>query len=224
MITFLKAHKRVITFSLVAVCALWLVRGIVNRSYFLPYFIVFVTLIFSQLFWIGRVLDIGERFIPGKPRRTWLAVIAAVVWVFFFLAYGRDIPYAAYPRLRRILIDEVFSVWMVGSWLGFGLVMGFWLLDRGVHGATWVYRYIGGGGAAHARAPDPGCHCPALAPPQASCSADGDCGQRHAVPSHGLRASLRKARCGSHSPTYRFGTPAQGVRGFSHRPAFRHSY
>src|SRR6266404_4239645 len=155
MITFLKAHKRVITFSLVAVCALWLVRGIVHRSYFLAYFIVFVTLIFSQLFWIGRVLDIGERFIPGKPRRTWLAVIAAVVWVFFFLAYGRDIPYAAYPRLRRILIDELFSVWMVGSWLGFGLVMGFWVVDRGVQGATWVYRYIRGGGAAHARAPDP---------------------------------------------------------------------
>jgi predicted MPP superfamily phosphohydrolase len=154
MITFLKAHKRVITFSLVAICALWLVRDIVHRSYFLAYFIVFVTLIFSQLFWIARVLDIGERFIPGKPRRTWLAVIAAVVWAFFFLAYGRDIPYAAYPRLR-ILIDEVFSVWMVGSWLGFGLVMGFWVVDRGVHGATWAYRYIRGGGAARARAPDP---------------------------------------------------------------------
>jgi uncharacterized protein len=155
MITFLKAHKRVITFSLVVICALWLVQGIVHRSYFLAYFIVFVTLIFSQLFWIGRVLDIGERFIPGKPRRTWLGVIAAVVWVFFFLAYRHDIPYAAYPRLRRILIDEVFSVWMVGSWLGFGLVMGFWAVDRGVHGATWVYRYIRDGVATHARAPDP---------------------------------------------------------------------
>jgi predicted MPP superfamily phosphohydrolase len=41
------------------------------------------------------------------------------------------------------------------SWLGFGLVMGFWVVDRGVHGTTWVYRYIRGGGAAHARAPDP---------------------------------------------------------------------
>jgi len=120
----------------------------VHRSYFLPYFAVFVTLIFSQLFWIARILDIGERFIPGNPRRIWLAVIAAVVWVFFFLAY-RFIP------RHMILIDAVFSVWMVGSWLGFGLVMGFWVVDRGAHGATWVYRYIGGGGAADARAPDP---------------------------------------------------------------------
>jgi len=38
----------------------------------------------GQLFWIPRVLDIGERFIPGKPRRAWLAVIATVVYVFFF--------------------------------------------------------------------------------------------------------------------------------------------
>jgi uncharacterized protein len=154
MITFLKAHKRVITFSLVAICALWLSRGIVHRSYFLPYLTVFVTLIFSQLFWIARILDIGERFIPGKPRLTWLAVIAAVVWVFFFLAYRRDITYAAYPTLRRILVDEVFSVWMVGSWLGFGLVMVFWVADRGARGAIWAYRYMRGGATAHVAAPE----------------------------------------------------------------------
>jgi predicted MPP superfamily phosphohydrolase len=46
-------------------------------------------------------------------------------------------------------------VWMVGSWLGFAWVMGFWVLDRGVHGATWAYHYIRGGGAARAHAPDP---------------------------------------------------------------------
>lgn len=153
MITFLKAHKRMITSSLVVICALSLVRGIAHRSYFLAYFIVFVTLIFSQLFWIARILDVWERFVPGKPRRIWLAVIAAIVWAFFFLAYG-DIPYAAYPRLR-ILIDSVFSVWMVGSWLGFGLAIGFWVVDRGVDRATWAYRYVRGGGAVRARAPEP---------------------------------------------------------------------
>src|SRR5207302_10397595 len=35
------------------------------------------------LFWIHCVPDVGERFIPGKLRRIWLAVIAAVVYVFF---------------------------------------------------------------------------------------------------------------------------------------------
>src|SRR6266446_3553298 len=156
MLSFLRAHKRVITFSLVALCAFWLSRGIVHRAYFLPYLAVFVTLIFSQLFWIGRVLDIGERFIPGKPWRIWLAVIAAVVWVFFFRAYNfnpRHIP--ADPRLRRMLIDGVFSVWVVGSRLGFGLVMVFWVVERGAHGATWVYRYLRGGAGSHATGPDP---------------------------------------------------------------------
>ena len=52
--------------------------------YFLLFFAILVMLIASQLFWIRRVLDLGERFIPGKPRRAWLAVIAGVVYLFFF--------------------------------------------------------------------------------------------------------------------------------------------
>lgn len=165
MITFLRAHKRAIAFSLVAVCAFWLSRGTPHRFYFLPFFATFVMLIASQLFWIRRVLDLGERFIPGKPRRAWLAVIAAVVYVFFFFAYSffhfglllaiGHIPYAADPRLRRVLIDGAFSVWLVGSGLGFGLVTVFWAVGRGARSATWVYRYLRGGSAGRATAPEP---------------------------------------------------------------------
>jgi predicted MPP superfamily phosphohydrolase len=165
MITVLRAHKRVITFSLVAFCAFWLSRGALHRFYFLPFFATFVMLIASQLFWIRRVLDIGERFIPGKPRRTWLAIVATVVYVFFFFAYrfaplgillttGQMI-HTADPRLRRVLIDGAFSVWLVGSGLGFGLVMVFWSVDRGARGAIWVYRYMRGAAAGHATAPEP---------------------------------------------------------------------
>ncbi|HXO61346.1 MAG TPA: hypothetical protein VN850_05990, partial [Candidatus Acidoferrales bacterium] len=39
----------------------------------------------SQLFWIGRILDLGERLIPGKPRRAWLAIMAGLVYLFVFL-------------------------------------------------------------------------------------------------------------------------------------------
>jgi len=131
MLSFLRAHKRGITFSLVAFCAFWLSRGTLHYPYFLPYFAMFVTLIFSQLFWIRRVLDFGERFIPPH------------------------IPYAADPRLRRMLIDGAFSVWVVGSWLGFGLMIVFWAVDRGARGAIWVYRYVHSGAASHATAPGP---------------------------------------------------------------------
>ena len=86
MVTVLRAHKRMITFSLVAFCAFWLTPSWseVGPFYFLLFFAILVMLIVSQLFWIGRVLDLGERFIPGKPRRAWLAVIAGVVYLFFF--------------------------------------------------------------------------------------------------------------------------------------------
>ena len=150
MLSFLRAHKRGITFLLVAFCAFWLSWGALHHPYFLPHFTMFVTLIFSQLFWIRRVLGLGERFVPGKPRRFWLAIIAAVVWVFFFRAYSfipPHIPHAADPRLRRMLIDGAFSVWVVGSWLGFGLVMAFWVAEGGARGATWVYRYVHSGAA-----------------------------------------------------------------------------
>ena len=74
-IGFIRAHKhvisRVITFSLVAFGAFWLSWGEAGPFYFLLLFALFVMLIAGQLFWIRRVLDIGERFIPGKPRRAW---------------------------------------------------------------------------------------------------------------------------------------------------------
>jgi hypothetical protein len=66
VISFLRAHKRAITFSLVAFCAflLTLISGEVGPFYFLLFFAILVMLIGSQLFWIRRVLDLGERFIP----------------------------------------------------------------------------------------------------------------------------------------------------------------
>src|SRR6058998_3896062 len=57
---------------------------VVGPFYFLLFFAIFVMLIASQLFWIRRVLDLGERFIPGKPRRAWLAVIAGLIYLIIF--------------------------------------------------------------------------------------------------------------------------------------------
>jgi len=52
--------------------------------YFLLSFVLFVMLIGGQLFWIGRIVGLGERFIPGKPRRVWLRIIVGVTYLFFF--------------------------------------------------------------------------------------------------------------------------------------------
>ena len=73
MIRFLRAHKRVsvIIFSWVAFCAFVLIPNWREGPfYFLFFSALFVMLIASQLFWVGHVVGLGERFIPGKPRRA----------------------------------------------------------------------------------------------------------------------------------------------------------
>ena len=162
MISFLRVHKRAITFSLVAFCAFLLTPswGEVGLLYFLLFFALLLIFIASQIFWIGRILDLGERFITGKPRRAWLAIIAGVVYVFFF-AYNLvrsgigHIPRAADPRLHSVLIQGAFWWWLVGSWLGFGLVMVFWTVDRAACAEAWVYRRTRKAAAGRAAALNP---------------------------------------------------------------------
>jgi predicted MPP superfamily phosphohydrolase len=131
-----------------------------TRLYFLLFFAILVMLIASQLFWIRRVLDLAERFIPGKPRRAWLAVIAGVVYLSFFAySFARSgighIVRAADPSLRSVLIQGAFWWWLVGSWLGFGLVMLFWTVARAARAAAWVYRRTRKAAAGHAAALNP---------------------------------------------------------------------
>src|SRR5215467_9469990 len=167
MISFFRAHKRTITILLVVLCAFWLYPNF--DSEFLLYFPIFVLLIVSQLFWIRCALDVGERLIPGKPRRIWLAIVATVVYVFFcgysfthfgilhqwhLLTTGR-LPVHADPRLRGVLIDGALSVWLLGSWLGFCLVMVFWTVDCGSRGAIWLYHYMHDAAVNHATPPEP---------------------------------------------------------------------
>jgi predicted MPP superfamily phosphohydrolase len=153
VIRFLRAYQRIIVFTLVlAFCAYrFIYPGEFGRVFGLLLRVIFVILIASQIFWIRRVLDLGERFIPGKPRRTWLAVIAAVVYVFFFsysfthlgvvhqLTMGH-VQGAADPSLHSVLIEGIWSVWLVGSLVGFALVMVFWSADGATRVAAWIYR------------------------------------------------------------------------------------
>jgi len=162
-ISFFRAHKRAIAILLVVLCAFWL------SPRFDIEFLLFVLLIASQLFWIPRALDLGERFLPGKLPRLWLAVIAAVIYFFFcvysFTHFGilhqwhllttGHLPVHADPRLSGVLIDGALSVWLLGSWLGFGLMMIFWTVDRAGRGAIWVYRSMHDAARSHATAPEP---------------------------------------------------------------------
>jgi predicted MPP superfamily phosphohydrolase len=163
MISFFRAHKRVsvIIFSWVAFCAFVLIPNWREGPfYFLFFSALFVTMIASQLFWIRLVVRLGERFIPGKPQRVWLRIIVGVPYLFFFACnfgpWGISRGDSTQLTLRSVLFDGAWSVWLVGSWVGFGLVMVFWTVDRAGRAAAWVYRKARKAAADHAAAPMPG--------------------------------------------------------------------
>src|SRR5216684_1809348 len=100
----------------------------------------------SQFFWIGRILDLAERFIPGKLRRAWLAIIAGLVYSFFFTyslpsieSTSAHIFRAADYRLHSVLIEAAYWWWFVGSQVAFLLVFAFGTADRAAHATAWLY-------------------------------------------------------------------------------------
>ncbi len=174
IISFLRPRKRVILFLLVFAYSVFLLIHPDEDGRFLDLFhlALLVMLIASQFFWIRRVLDFGERFIPGKPRRAWLAAIVSVAYLCFFaynlatwdsLTWNRGRA-STELTVRGVLFEAPFWWWLVGSWLGFGLVMIFWTIDRAARAAEWVYRRAAVAG--HAPAPKPGAI--ALDPPSLS--------------------------------------------------------
>jgi predicted MPP superfamily phosphohydrolase len=99
----------------------------------------------SQIFWLGRLVEVGERFIPGRPRRVWLALMIVVVYLFVFLysypewSQGHVIRPADY-RPQSMLIHAAFWWWFVGSMSAFLLVIVFGAADRVARAAGCIYR------------------------------------------------------------------------------------
>ncbi len=169
IINFFRAHRRgsVITLSWVVFCAFVLIpnwrEGLFDFFDFLFLSALFLMLIASQLFWVGCVVGLGARFIPGKPRRAWLTAIATVICLFLF-AYNIG-PYVGHweiPRgdsthltLRHVLFEAPFWWWFVGSMVGFGLLIVFWTVDRTMRVAFWVCRKAYKAAGGYAAAPTP---------------------------------------------------------------------
>jgi predicted MPP superfamily phosphohydrolase len=147
--SFLLVYRRVVVHwrAIILLLILALTTFLIAHAEFFGLFVIALFLIFiaSQLFWIGRVLDLGERLIPGKPRRAWLAIMAGLVYLFVFLysypewGLGHTIRAADY-RPQNMLIYAAFWWWFVGSLLAFLLVIAFGAADRAACAAGWVYR------------------------------------------------------------------------------------
>jgi predicted MPP superfamily phosphohydrolase len=141
-------HWRAIVLLLILACVAFLVARSDEFGRFeliaLALLLIFIA---SLIFWIGRLVDVGERFIPGRPRRVWLAIIAGLVYLFVFTysypewGLGHTIRASDY-RLHSMLIDAAFWWWFVGSLSAFLLVIAFGAADRVARAAGWVYRKV----------------------------------------------------------------------------------
>jgi predicted MPP superfamily phosphohydrolase len=158
-------HWRIFIASLIAVFAVYqlIYPDEFGRFLDMAFLAIFVMLIASQFFWVRRVLDMVERFLPGKPLRSWLAVVAFLIYLFFFIysypsieSANDHVFRAADPRLSSVLIVAIFWWWLVASWAGFGLVMVFWTADLATGSAGWVYRKVRQVAAGHVATPAPG--------------------------------------------------------------------
>ncbi len=165
---FRRAYRRVIAHWRLILLLLLLARAaslVIHAPEFGLFFGLFsdaLLLIFiaSQLFWIGRIVDVGERLLPGKPRRAWLAVIAGLVYLFIFTysfpsiqSTNHHIFRAADYRLPSILIEAVFWWWFVGSMAAFLVLIAFGTADRAARAAAWVYGKVGATMQGHGAAP-----------------------------------------------------------------------
>ncbi|HET7745878.1 MAG TPA: metallophosphoesterase, partial [Vicinamibacteria bacterium] len=135
--------RAIILLSLLALATFLITHGDFSGLFVIALFLIFIA---SQLFWIGRILDLGERLIPGKPRRVWLAIIAGLVYL-FVIAYsfpttiGQGHTFrAGYYRLPNIVAEAVFWWWFAGSMLAFALVTAFAIVDRAALAAAWTFR------------------------------------------------------------------------------------
>ena len=114
-------------------------------SFDLSLFALLLIFIASQVFWIGRIVDLSRWLFPDQPRVR-LVVIADLVYLFVF-AYsfpttiGQDhIFRMSYYRLSNVVLEAVFWWWFVGSMLAFALVVVFGTVERTTRVAAWAYR------------------------------------------------------------------------------------
>jgi len=130
------AHWRAIVLLLILACVAFLVARSEEFGRFeLMLLALLLIFIASQIFWIGRLIDVEERFIPGRPRRAWLMIMTVVVYLFVILysypewGQGHVIRPDDY-RPQSMLIHAAFWWWFVGSMAAFLLVIAFGAADR----------------------------------------------------------------------------------------------
>src|SRR6266852_4043863 len=136
------AHWRAITLVLILALGAFLIA---HAELFLL-FVVARLFIASQIFWIKRIIDVGEWLLPGQPSRARVAIIVGLAYL-FLIAYSYPTTIGqghtfrvGFYRLPNTVAEAVCWRWFVGSMLAFVLVIVFGIVDRAARAAVWVYR------------------------------------------------------------------------------------
>jgi predicted MPP superfamily phosphohydrolase len=148
---FLRGWRRVVAYwrAIVVLLIFALAATIVLQGQFVSFLLVGLALLLifiaSQIFWIGRVVDLGERLLRPIVCRRRVAIGVVLAYLFVIadsfpttIAQGHTFRMGFY-RLPIIVTEGVFWWWFVGSMLAFLLVMAFGLVDRVVRAAAWTY-------------------------------------------------------------------------------------
>ena len=154
MVSFRTVYQRVSVYWLVIPVVLIFARAsaIVLQGQFVSLNLILLALLLvfiaSQIFWIGRAVDLGEWLLRRRVcrRRIALGVVLTYLFVVTYsfpttIAQGHTFRIGFY-RLPNIVTEGVFWWWFVGSMLAFLLVMVFGLVDRVVRVAAWTYRKV----------------------------------------------------------------------------------
>jgi hypothetical protein len=99
----------------------------------------------SQLFWFRRLAELGERLIPHLAHRRAVGGAAAIFYIFVFAymwAWSRAHGTPVELTLRNALLEGPFFWWLIGSCMGFGVILILWTGDRIVRALLWVYRKL----------------------------------------------------------------------------------
>jgi hypothetical protein len=111
-------------------------------------FALLLIFIASQIFWIGRVVDLGEWLLHRRVcrRRVAMGVVLAYLFVIAYsfpttIAQGHTFRIGFY-RLPNVVTEGVFWWWFVGSMLAFLLVIALGTADRVARSAVSVYRKV----------------------------------------------------------------------------------
>lgn len=165
------SHWRAIIVSILAV-TVYIATG---RPLYLLIGLITAVFVASQIFWLRRVIDLGERLVPGRLGRSRIA-IGVVLAYLFLIAYsfpntiGQGHTFrVGFERKPNILAAAAFWWWFVGSISGFLLVIAFGAVDYFGRAAVWVYRHV----------------TPQMHPPLAGIS--------HVAPPSGRRQFVRQA-------------------------------